>query len=180
MQKLLWCDIETTGLSESRDLILEVGLVGTDSELNIQGTWHGIIGHPRPFLETHLNEVTRTMHTNNGLLADCLCPHALTPNGAYAAIMQWMDQYGFCGRPLAGSNPSFDRRFLKAQMPDVEKRFHYRMFDVNTLHYFFGWDKDKNRKTEHRSLDDIYDDIDMVRRYLRALPDDPHLTDNLP
>lgn len=166
MQALLWCDIETTGLKPDRDLILEVALVATDSELNVQGEWHGILHHYGPVLESRLNEVTLPMHTDNGLLADCKCPHALRPSAAYVAIKTWILDHKFEKRPMAGSNPAFDRGFLKAQMPEVEKLFHYRSFDMNTLYYFFGTDKDKNREETHRAQDDIERDIGQLKRYL--------------
>ena len=180
MIPLLWVDLETTGLDPTKDLILEVAMVATDAELNVQGEWQGILHHPQPFLESRLNEVTRQMHSNNGLISECQCHEALAPYAAYNSIKMWILDHNFNGRPMAGSNPSFDRGFLKAQMSEVERLFHYRSFDVNTLHAFFGFNKDKNRVDSHRAMDDIDRDIDAVKRYRRAIPDDLHLTDNLP
>lgn len=167
MKPLLWIDLETTGLDPTKDLILEIGAVATGPDLEVQGEFHAVLHHIGPVLESRLmlNETVRKMHTDNTLLVECQCHDASEPSAAYYSFKEWLDLFGFCGRPIAGSNPGFDRGFLKVQMPEVAFRLHYRSFDTNTLHYFFEWDKDKNRKTAHRALDDIYDDIDAVKRY---------------
>ena len=67
---------------------------------------------------------------------------------------------------MAGSNPSFDRGFLKAQMPKVETLFQYSSFDMNTLYAFFSIEKDKNREETHRAQDDLTRDIAQLKRYL--------------
>lgn len=191
MIPLLFVDLETSGLDPNRDLILEVGLVATDSKMNSQGEWHGIIHHPRPFLESMLNEVTQKMHSDNGLISDCQCPHALSQYDAYNSIQMWIKDHKFDKRRMAGSNPAFDRGFLKAQMPSVEKLFHYGSFDMNTLYTFFSIVKDKNRLESHRSMDDLDRDIEQLKRFLgyykrmigfahEDTPDALHMTDNFP
>ena len=41
--KILWLDLEMTGLSANEDLILEVGAIATDWEFNEIATYHGIV-----------------------------------------------------------------------------------------------------------------------------------------
>jgi oligoribonuclease (3'-5' exoribonuclease) len=71
----------------------------------------------------------------------------------------------YAGRPLAGSNPGFDRAFLLEHFGRVARHFHYRLFDVNTLVAFF--DILKPRTNRHRALADIYDDLRLTQELAR-------------
>jgi oligoribonuclease (3'-5' exoribonuclease) len=50
-------------------------------------------------------------------------------------------------------------------MPQVERMFHYRSFDINSLYIFFEVDKDRNRVESHRAKEDIERDIAQLQRF---------------
>lgn len=171
MKPLIWIDVETTGLEETRDPVLEIGVALTDANLQIEEQGSFLVKAPQEYLERRLqlNEKVLQMHTKNGLLKE-VREAGLPRDEVDDLLFRWITEYRGAGRPLAGSNPEFDRRFLKAQFPKSAKLIHYRSLDLNTLHYFFEFDKDKDAPTPtHRSMDDIMRDIESLRKYRRAI-----------
>ena len=77
MGPLLWLDIETTGLSENEDLLLEVGLILTDDHLCVTASTNVVIGYNR-IRELVTNEFVRKMHEGNGLLDTVECSGVTT------------------------------------------------------------------------------------------------------
>lgn len=139
--KMLWLDIETTGLDANEDMILEVAFVLTDEWGNvidmlcapvINDGWE-----ERLEGESFVNE----MHTKSGLkeaLQD-LPPERVAgsrPNVVDQTIAEWIDQAApnLKNTPIAGSSVRFDLDFMKVHMPEVAKRLHhYRVIDVSSL-----------------------------------------------
>ena len=73
--------------------------------------------------------------------------------------------------PLCGNSIGTDRRFLAAQLPEVEDYLHYRSVDVSTLKELAKrWNPailgGAPRKAEgHRALDDIRESVEELRYY---------------
>ena len=65
--RLIWIDLEMTGLDTERDSIIEIATVVTDSELNLlaEGPVFAIT-HPLSVLEA-MDEWNRTQHGRSGL-----------------------------------------------------------------------------------------------------------------
>ena len=88
--------------------------------------------------------------------------------------------------PLCGSSVGFDRAFLAAYLPGVDKLLHYRNIDVSSVKELARrWapaalDAAPAKKLAHRALPDLYESIAELRWYrdcgFVALPDDAHLT----
>lgn len=155
MEPILWCDIETTGLSEDA-LILEVGLIATDSSLHEQGRISVVVGWPDvdPFLSVHVRE----MHTANDLL-DEVKNSSLSLADAEQKLMQFASQ--FERRPMGGSSVHTDRTWLRRSMPRLERMFHYRNFDVSTLRTFFKTTEGV-KPVKHRAIGDLVHDIGVT------------------
>src|SRR3546814_14649388 len=65
--RLIWIDLEMTGLDTDRDTIIEIAPVVTDSELNILADGPELaISHPLSTLEA-MDDWTRTQHGKSGL-----------------------------------------------------------------------------------------------------------------
>lgn len=131
-----WVDIETTGLDET-DTILEIAIVATDKDLNVNYGIKNIIDHDfntPPFLQ--MSNFVIDMHTKNGLLQDLKKDFEIKTNMQQSEdlLLKWMiDKFGDSKPPLCGCSPHFDRAFLKRLMPRLESRFHYRNIDVSTV-----------------------------------------------
>jgi len=180
---LLWIDLETTGVDQVEDPILEVGMIITEScppfvDL-FQGSW--VIN---PALsgsdawDTRLDEYVRNMHTVNGLLNDVGNPEVAVSLGvAQQQIINALDNFG---RPhnymLAGSGVGhFDRRFIETQMPDLAKWLQYPNLDVGVIRRAFSFAKRddlvefgttfEGADKPHRGLDDVQDHLAEFRLY---------------
>jgi oligoribonuclease len=191
---IVWCDVETTGLSPEKDHLLEVALVVTDDDL-VEQCHTSVVMQPVGISigSVQMDKKVVDMHTKNGLLDEV---RALEQSdirgmrlhqaeqqllnflsGAFTTVapvasekcahcgrgekeheekvhplseMQLMaklcpaDGYFSCSfqakyvpavsqTPLAGSTIAFDRSFLRAHMPRLHEKFHYRSVDVSSL-----------------------------------------------
>lgn len=169
LPSLCWIDIETTGLDPALDPILEVGIVLTNPSLEIEQSASYTVKVDSQYLQGRLaqNPKVEEMHTRNGLLQE-VAGAARGREGTDRLVADWILQHKGASRPLAGSNPDFDRRFLTRQMPTVARLLHYRSLDMNALYYVMGIEKN-GPATTHRGLDDIMRDLDALRRIRQRL-----------
>lgn len=140
---IAWLDIETTGTDEVLDPILEVGIAvtGEDYPFEVVDTISVVVAQPDGAWQRRLeaDDYVRQMHLDNGLAVDV---RAATEDGgplpgvAQDMLIGFLDQHEPKARrmKLAGSGVGhFDRRFLHAQMPLLEARFHYSNIDVGVI-----------------------------------------------
>lgn len=173
---LFWLDLETTGLDETTGEILEYAVVLTDLELNEIDSVEGVVAHDMSYLPTIMSQEVIDMHTKNGLLDAVRAASVDVPNTpwGYKAIAVVRDiLVGMLQRLKqedpdtifvpAGSTISFDRRWVKEHMPDLEKMFHYRQLDVSV--YKVGFPAIFGTKTSeaHRAMPDIRESINKHR-----------------
>jgi oligoribonuclease len=157
----VWLDLETTGTDEHDDPILELGFVLTDSDLSVLARDGWAISPPLGW-ENQLSDYVRDMHTTNGLL-DAVRASEITL-GSVDFLMT--NTLALWGHPkdfiLCGSGVShFDRRFIAAQMPKLNRWFRYYNIDVGILRrslVLIGREDlllpfDQQEKT-HRALED--------------------------
>lgn len=179
---LVWTDIETTGLDPERDVVLEVGMIATDYELQpIDGVkdLHLVI-RPRRLKLLRMDDVPIHMHLHNGLLSECARSHIRGMDAA-TRISQWLTTLrAQSGRlVLAGSSVHFDRRFLDRLHPPfighVLDGVDHRMLDVSTLdeiarHLHPDTYKHRpERTTDHRVMHCLADTMHLYRYYLDNL-----------
>lgn len=171
MSKLLWLDLETTGLDPDADMVLEVALVITDDNLTHLGVeYQAVVKQDMDAVMARMDDYVRDMHTRNGLLAEV--PKGEDPLQVAAdinAICNRNRLYKYQDRfpaLLAGASVHFDRSFIKRFAPDVHRQLHHRHFDVSTLRHAFGmarrrmpWPNNDN----HRAMGDVRDSIDQAR-----------------
>ena len=81
-----------------------------------------------------MDDFVRAMHTKSGLLAD-IASSTISLEEAGAATLDFIRSHVPKPRtvPLAGNSIGTDRRFLAAQLPDIEEYLHYRSVDVSTV-----------------------------------------------
>lgn len=160
---LLWADIETTGLSEHADRMLELGLVLTDANLGVVSTFEMVLGWPR-VRELDIHPIVRGMHEENGLFDEVeLSSYCLREVEDRA--LTWVKEHDAAGLFMAGSGVGgFDRRWFRHLMPHLAKVWAHRNVDLTTLRYFFGTSKEGD--VAHRAVPDILQSVDQLRGFV--------------
>ena len=172
--RLIWIDLEMTGLDTDRDSIIEIATVVTDSQLNILADGPELaISHPLSTLEA-MDEWNRTQHGKSGLWRRVL-EEGVPMADAEARTLEFLQQWVGAGQsPMCGNSICQDRRFLHRQMPQLERYFHYRNLDVSTLKELARrWAPQVlagvRKASAHTALSDVHDSIEELRHYRRHM-----------
>jgi len=168
---LIWIDCEMTGLDLERDVLVEIAVLVTDSELNVIGEGIDLVIAATPEQLAGMNEFVTQMHTNSGLITEI--PNGISVSAAEDAIIKYLESAStVAGKsPLAGNSVSVDRSFIARDMPRLNDYLHYRTIDVSSVKelarrwnakvYFNSPAKTGN----HRALGDIQDSIAELAHY---------------
>ena len=172
--RLIWIDLEMTGLDTGADSILEIATVVTDSQLNVLAEGPELaIAHSLATLEA-MDDWNRNQHRGSGLwqrVLDSDVGIAQAEARTVAFLNQWVPAKA---SPMCGNSICQDRRFLHRLMPPLERHFHYRNLDVSTLkelarrwapNMLEGFDKEG----AHTALSDVRDSIAELRHYRRYM-----------
>lgn len=169
--KLLWVDLEMTGLDPSRDRILEVGAIVTDWQLQEIAAYETVIHQPESILDL-MDEWCVTQHGTSGL-TERVRNSQVSEQEAEAQLIAFAREH--CGEDkkllLCGNSIHMDRRFIEKQWRDFDALLHYRMLDVSAWKVVFeGRFKKKFAKPEeHRALGDIRGSIMELKYYLEKV-----------
>jgi len=168
--RLIWIDLEMTGLNPDTDSIIEIATVVTDAQLKTlaQGPVH-VISQPLARLEA-MDNWNRNQHQKSGLWQRILDSNT-TLEQAQADTLAFLQQW--CApnsSPMCGNSICQDRRFLYRQMPQLEKFFHYRNLDVSSLKELAKrWAPNiaaaMEKKSMHTALSDVYESIEELAYY---------------
>jgi oligoribonuclease len=172
--RLIWIDLEMTGLDTDRDSIIEIATVVTDAQLNVlaEGPEFAIT-HDLATLEA-MDDWNRNQHRRSGLWDRVLAQGvtmAEAERGTIAFLQSWI---GPKASPMCGNSICQDRRFLHRQMPELERYFHYRNLDVSTLKELARrWApqvlQGVQKESAHTALSDVRDSIAELRYYRARL-----------
>lgn len=173
--KILWVDLEMTGLDAANDLILEVAAIATDWDFNELATFEGIVKNEDMTLTERLaaNSVfwDANPDSKNGLLAQNGSGKDLVE--VENELLAFIDTHFEEGAPvlLGGNSIHMDRRFIVAQWPRLDARLHYRMLDVSAWKVVFEGKYKKRfaKPEEHRALGDIRGSIMELKYYLTKI-----------
>ena len=167
--RLIWIDLEMTGLNPDRHVILEIATVITDDRLDLVAQGPNIaVSQPEEALSA-MEEWSLVNHKRSGLL-DRVKKSALDCQGAERETLEFLSRY--CRKhesPLCGNSVGQDRRFLKRYMPTLEEFLHYRNIDVSTVkelvrRWYPSLPIYKKGET-HLALKDIKESINELRYY---------------
>lgn len=165
--KLLWLDLETTGLEPQKCQILEVAAMVADLEQPFARLtpYEAVLRPPVKPLDVH--PVVLEMHHRNGLWADC-DKSTTTLAEVEAHLIEMAGRTPASDREnqttLAGSCVGFDLGFIKVHMPELAKYLHYRVLDVSSVLLFcraLGMPKPPKIEA-HRAMADIRESIALA------------------
>ena len=166
MEKLLWIDLEMTGLDVEKEKIIEVAAIVTDRLFNEQETFHAIVKQDQKYIDG-MDDWNRTTHGESGLIN-------MIPGGQEQAkvendLITLVDKYFPKEQAIiAGNSIAQDRLFIRKHLPKLNARLHYRMLDVSSWKLIFqeNYNKIYEKKNAHRALDDIRESIGEMNFYL--------------
>ena len=168
--RLIWIDLEMTGLDTGNDSILEIATIVTDNELNVVAEGPELaIRHEQARLEA-MDDWNRAQHAKSGLWQRVL-DSTVTMAEAESRTLEFLTQHVAAGKsPICGNSICQDRRFLARLMPALERHFHYRNLDVSTIKELCRrWAPDVargfNKDSAHTALSDIRDSIAELRYF---------------
>lgn len=168
--KLVWIDLEMTGLDVETCVIVEVAAVITGDDLKPLAEYEAAIHQPEGALAS-MNDFVRNMHTQSGLL-ERVRASTVSVGQAERALCDLVAQFA---KPreavMAGNSIHVDRRFIGRYMPTLDGFLHYRQVDVSSLKvlaqaWYPALPKFEKKKA-HTALSDIRESIAELA-YFRA------------
>jgi oligoribonuclease len=168
--RLIWLDLEMTGLIPERDRIIEIGLVVTDADLEIVAEAPVIVVHQSDEVLDAMDAWNKGTHGRSGLI-DRVRASTTDEAEAEAAMVDFLSSWVPKGvSPMCGNTVCQDRRFLARYMPKFEAWFHYRNLDVSTLKELAKrWHpevyKGVKKAGAHTALADILESVEELRYY---------------
>lgn len=169
-QRLIWLDLEMTGLDPEKERIIEAAVVVTEPDLTVVAEGPVMVIHQSDELLDAMDAWNKGTHGKSGLI-DKVKASTLTEEQAETQLLEFLAQYVPSGKsPLCGNTVGQDRRFLVKYMPRLEAFFHYRNLDVSTLKELaLRWKPEVYRsfakQSRHEALADIYESIDELKHY---------------
>jgi oligoribonuclease len=168
--RLIWIDLEMTGLNTDTDHIIEIATIVTDKHLKILDEGPVLAIHQSDETLAAMDDWNRRQHASSGLAAR-VRSSSVTVQQAEKATLNFVQTWIEPGAsPMCGNSICQDRRFMAREMPELERYFHYRNLDVSTLkelarrwnpEVFTGYQK----TSKHLALEDIRDSIRELEHY---------------
>lgn len=168
--RLIWIDLEMTGLDPVKERIIEMAIIITDAHLNTLAESPVIVVNQPDSILDAMDEWNTRQHGGSGLV-DRVKASKHNDAQAEAQMLTFLRQHTDPRTsPMCGNSVHQDRRFLNLYMPELEEHFHYRNLDVSTLKELVSrWRPDLKaglkKKGSHLALDDIRDSIEELRYY---------------
>jgi oligoribonuclease len=170
--RLVWIDLEMTGLHTERHVIVEIACLVTDSQLELVDDGIDIVVHQDAAALAGMDDFVRKMHTKSALLPQ-IEASTVDLATAGARVLEYIKGHvPHAGQaPLCGNSIGVDRRFLDRGLPEIDQYLHYRSIDVSSFKELCRrWYPDvyRNRpgkKETHRALDDIRESVAELRYY---------------
>lgn len=167
---LIWVDLEMTGLEPSKDKVLEIASIVTDSDLNILAEGPELAIYQPDDILDNMDPWCIEQHGKSGLTERCR-QSTVTEKQACDLTIDFLKDYVPAGKsPMCGNSICQDRRFMHEHMLSLEEFFHYRNLDVSTIKELARrWRptllEDYKKKGAHLALEDIKESIEELRVY---------------
>ena len=171
--KLLWVDLEMTGLDPVEDRILEVAVIATDWDFKEIARYEAAKRVESELIDRRMvGEFWEKYSRVKSQLVE------QNENGRDGQVVEdellaFIDEYFDSGERvlLAGNSIHQDRKFIEREWPRLDARLHYRMLDVSAWKVVFeGKYRKRFTKPEaHRALEDIKGSIEEIKYYLKKV-----------
>lgn len=175
--RILWVDLEMTGLDPVDDRILEVGAIITDWNFKEYATYEAATKVGPKLAESRmLKGPSADFWTSVPETRDALLKQNETARSARIVeneLLALIDAEFTDGDRiiLAGNSIHMDRQFIDRTWPRLAAKLHYRMLDVTSWKLVFEsrFRRKFSKREAHRALDDIRGSIEELQYYLESL-----------
>lgn len=168
--RLIWIDLEMTGLDTDNDKIIEIATIITDDHLNILAEGPVLAIHQPDTVLNAMDEWNTRQHGQSGLIQR-VRRSTLTVRDAELQTLEFLKKWVTPkSSPMCGNSICQDRRFMYRLMPELEQFFHYRHLDVSSIKEIAKrWRPEimdgLKKEASHLALDDIRDSIRELKYY---------------
>jgi oligoribonuclease len=173
--RLVWIDLEMSGLNADRERILEIATIVTNGGLEVLAEGPELVVHQPDSLLDAMDAWNREHHGKSGLTARVRASEVSEAEAERLTLEFVRAHVPERSAPLAGNSIHQDRIFLARYMPALEGYLHYRNVDVSTVKELVrrwspkAYEGRPTKRAKHRALDDIRESIDELRYYRRAV-----------
>ena len=169
--RLVWVDLEMTGLELDRHVIVEIACLVTDGNLTPLDEGVSYVVTATEHELAQMDDFVTNMHTAAGLLPEI--PQGISLSDAEDLVLTYIKSHVPEAKkaPLAGSSIYVDRGFLAKYMPTLDNYLHYRLVDVSSVKelarrwYPRSYFASPQKVGNHRALADIADSIKELAFY---------------
>jgi oligoribonuclease len=171
--KILWVDLEMTGLDANQDLILEVAAEVTDFNFKTLGSYEARVKHKKGLVIERMganswwqdypaNRDDFLMNLSAGKNMDTIERELVSFVNSHFGVEQAI---------LGGNSIHSDRSFIKAQWPMLDLKLHYRMLDVSSFKILMQGKYGElfDKPDVHRAFDDIQASIAELQHYIEFM-----------
>lgn len=169
-QRLVWIDLEMTGLDPNRERIIEVATIVTDAHLNVIAEGPVLAVHQPESLLAGMDDWNQRTHGESGLVKRVQQSRVDTAEAERATLEFLREHVAPGSSPVCGNSVHQDRRFLEREMPELLAFFHYRNLDVSTVKELAKrWNPGAlagfSKRNVHLAMDDIKESIAELAHY---------------
>lgn len=172
--KLLWVDLEMTGLDPVEDRILEVAAIATDWDFNEIATYDCAVKVGPQLFERRMKAAPdfweKFPEVRDALVAQNNSDKAKSGRTVENELLEFIEKYFDADEQiiLAGNSIHQDRKFIENEWGRLNARLHYRMLDVSAWKVVFDGKYNKRfaKPEVHRALDDIRGSMMELKYYL--------------
>ena len=170
--KILWMDLEMTGLDPINDRILEVAVIVTDWSFSEITAYESAVKVDQSYVLDRMKLGQDFWDSNPKARDGLLNQNQNASKGAKAVeneLIELIDvNFGDAPVLLAGNSIHQDRKYIENEWSTLNKKLHYRMLDVSAWKVVFDGKYRKRfvKPEEHRALEDIKGSIMELQYYL--------------
>lgn len=172
--KLLWIDLEMTGLNPVEDRILEVAAIATDWDFHEIAIYEAAKKVGQNLFKSRIKAAPdfwdKFPDVRDALIAQNDSADAKNGRTVENELLAFIDEHFDADERiiLAGNSIHQDRKFIENEWPRLNERLHYRMLDVSAWKIVFDGKYGKRfaKPEEHRAIDDIRGSIMELKYYL--------------